>query len=410
MDSSHKQGSVLGGILLISGCCIGAGMLGLPVISASIGFFPSLLMFFLVWAFMFVTGLLLLEVSLWYPSEVGIITMAKRTLGSFGQVVGWILFLFLFYSLMVAYIAGSGALVSDFLWNFSAYRIPHWAGSLGFILLFGALIYLGTGTVDRFNRLLMIGLILTYGILVGMGLGSVKFENLEYRNWKASLFVIPVMVVSFGYHNLIPSMKTYLQGDRKKLLLTLFFGSLIPLVVYLLWQLIIMGIVPLQTFTEALNNEELATQALVSTVGASWLALVADYFAFFSIVTSFLAVALSLVDFLADGCSIKKTSGRKVLLCCLALAPPFFFSLWQPMIFLSAITYAGAFGAVVLFGILPVLMVWSGRYRMGKKETLVPGGKFTLLVILLFSLMVISTKLADSLHWIDIKGYYDFTN
>jgi len=256
----------------------------------------------------------------------------------------------------------------------------------------------------------MIGLIATYCVLIGMGIEKVKFEYLEYQNWKASMFVIPVMVISFGYHNLIPSMKTYLGGDRKRLFWTLFLGSLLPLVIYLLWQIIIMGIVPLQTFKTALDNEELATRALVNTVGVSWLAIIAEYFGFFSIVTSFLAVALSLVDFLADGFGIKKTAGGKVNLCSMALAPPFLFSLWQPHIFLSALNYAGAFGAVILFGILPACMVWSGRYWLEKKQFLVPGGRLTLIVILLFSLAVVSTKFADIMHWIDIKRFYDFSN
>ncbi len=41
-----NKNNLLGGILLIAGCCIGAGMLGLPVLSALAGFTPSLFMFF----------------------------------------------------------------------------------------------------------------------------------------------------------------------------------------------------------------------------------------------------------------------------------------------------------------------------------------------------------------------------
>jgi tyrosine-specific transport protein len=42
----NKPGSIFGGVLLIAGSCIGAGMLGLPIITGIAGFFPSLLMFF----------------------------------------------------------------------------------------------------------------------------------------------------------------------------------------------------------------------------------------------------------------------------------------------------------------------------------------------------------------------------
>ncbi|MEI8125905.1 MAG: aromatic amino acid transport family protein, partial [Parachlamydiaceae bacterium] len=48
--------------------------------------------------------------------------------------------------------------------------------------------------------------------------------------------------------------------------------------------------------------------------------------------------------------------------------------------------YAGAFGAVTLFGILPALMVWAGRYnKKFATQTFVPGGKIVLLGIILLS-------------------------
>ncbi|MFI5344566.1 MAG: aromatic amino acid transport family protein, partial [Chlamydiales bacterium] len=139
----HKQGSLLGAILLIAGCCIGAGMLGLPVLSGMAGFKPSLLMFFICWLFMAATGILLLEVNLWYKEEIHIVSMAERTLGKFGKITSWLVFLFLFYSLMVAYIAASGSLVADFITDNFSLSMPHAIGSLIFSLLFGCLLYLG---------------------------------------------------------------------------------------------------------------------------------------------------------------------------------------------------------------------------------------------------------------------------
>ena len=43
---NEKSGSVLGGMLLIAGSCIGAGMLGLPILTGLSGLMPSLFMFF----------------------------------------------------------------------------------------------------------------------------------------------------------------------------------------------------------------------------------------------------------------------------------------------------------------------------------------------------------------------------
>lgn len=396
-----KSGSLLGAILLIAGCCIGAGMLGLPVISALAGFKPSLLMFLVSWLFMTTTALLLLEVNIWFSSEVSIISMAGRTLGIGGKIISWLCFLFLFYALGVAYIAGSGELIANFVQEVANLTIPNWIGSLMISLLFGLFVYLGTHAVDLFNRLLMAGLITTYLGLVALGSSHVNSANLKHADWSAAAFVLPVMIISFGFHNLIPSLSTYLRWDVKRLRLAIICGSALALGVYILWEWLILGLVSLQKkgdIHQVLSEGEMATHFLKEAVGSSWVVNVAQYFAFFAIVTSFLGNSLSFVDFLADGLRIKKNHWGKLFLCILVIAPPFIFSLIYPHIFLSALNYAGAFGAVVLFGILPALMVWSGRYyrRLGQKE-LVPGGKWTLGAIICFAVWMILLQFVDVL-------------
>lgn len=396
MENVHsmRKGSLLGGMLLVAGCCIGAGMLGLPVLSAQAGFQPSMLMFFACWAFMLCTGLLLLEVNLWYGGGISLITMAKRTLGLQGQIATWLVFLFLFYSLMVAYIAASGSLITDFLQDLTGYQGHPGVGGLFFCLFFGILLYLGTGAMDWFNRLLMLGLVLSYVMLVGVGASHVQPELLQHRDWFAVTAVIPVLIVSFGFHNLVPSLTTYFHGDVKSLKWALILGSAIPLIIYVLWEWLILGIVPLQEFQVALDQGEIATEALKNAVGTSWVVDVAQLFAFFAIVTSFLSVALSFVDFLADGLKIKKTPKGKMILALLVLAPPYLCASLYPSIFLSALSIAGGFGAVILFGILPVLMVWKGRYtqQLGLPQ-LVPGGKPLLMGIMALSIGVIFLQL-----------------
>jgi tyrosine-specific transport protein len=391
MDAhSIHRGSLLGGILLVAGCCIGAGMLGLPVLSAQAGFQPSLVMFVICWLFMLYTGLLLLEVNLWYGGEISIITMAERTLGRGGKIVSWLVFLFLFYSLMVAYVAASGSLITDFIGDMTGHYWHHGIGSLLFSMLFGVLLYLGIGAVDWFNRLLMLGLMLSYIILVGVGTSHVQPTLLQHRDWTAATMVIPAVIISFGFHNLIPSLTTYFHGDAKSLKWVIIVGSAIPLMIYLVWEWLILGIVPLQNFQVALDQGEIATEALKNAVGVSWVVDIAQAFAFFAIVTSFLSVSLSFVDFLADGLKIKKTPKGKVILTLLVLGPPFLCALLYPTIFLIALNTAGGFGAVILFGILPALMAWKGRYTQKLAlPQLVPGGKPLLIAVMAFALWVI---------------------
>lgn len=395
------QGSVIGAILLIAGCCTGAGMLGLPILTAFAGFVPSIVLFVISWLFMTTTGLLLLEVNLWFREEVSIVSMAQRTMGAIGRWISWGTFLFLFYSLMVAYIAASGDLLGDFVTASLDIALPSGVGSLLCVLFFGLMIYFGTAVVDHCNRLLMFGLILAYVAMVVMGAPHVESHHLQYANWRAALYIVPPMVISFGYHNLVPSLTTYLGHERRRLVISIVVGTLIPLICYVIWEWLILGIVPIEGeggFRQALDEGAIATHALKNAVGSAWVVTAAQYFAFFAIVTSFLAVALSFVDFLADGLHVIKDHKGKALLCLLTLIPPLVFGFIYPGIFLTALNYAGAFGAVILFGILPAWMVWVGRYRFGMRDQMiVPGGRPVLLLVIFFSVAVVFVQLMDEL-------------
>lgn len=380
---------LLGITLLMAGSCIGAGMLALPVVTGLAGFVPAVVVFVVGWLFMTTTALLLLEVNVWLGSHVSIVSMAGRTLGKIGQAAAWILFCYLFYLLLIAYAAGSGALVADFWEDYTGQIIPQWVGGLCCTVIFGVLIYFGTKVVDYVNRLLMVGLALTYLLMLGIGAPQIRTELLGYFNWELMWIGAPVVVIAFGLHNMIPTATRYLHANMRQLRIAVIAGTTLPLLGYLLFELVILGLVPADQIAASAARGDLVGQVLRESVGLGWVTVVVQYFSFFAIVTSFLAQALSLVHFLADGFHAPNSRVARIGLVVLAVVPPFIASLYNPRIFIQALELAGAFGAVVLFGIMPALMVWVARYR--KKaivERAMFGGRPLLVVVILFSLFV----------------------
>ncbi len=393
-DEHQKKGSLPGSILLIAGCCIGAGMLGLPVSTAEAGFWPSTIMFFLAWIFMMSTGLLLLEVNLSFHKEVNLITMAHKTLGNAGRAAAWFLFVFLFYSIMVSYSAGGGELFADLIELTFGFPVSRSVGSVVFVGFFGLIIYYGTFAVDRINRFLMAGLIATFFLLLVLGLPHVRPELYSYYNPIQSIWALPVMIVSFGYHNLIPSLTTYLKFDPKRMRKAIIFGSAIPLICNVLWERLILGLISPESFAASSDKGTMVTHALKEASANVFVTEIAGYFAFFAIITSFIGVALSFVDFLADGFNLKKDRQSKLISCSLVLVPPLVFALINPDIFVTALRYAGGFGAVILFGVLPCLMVLSGRYKKKLWDLhLLPGGKPVLFLVMFFGISVFVIQL-----------------
>jgi tyrosine-specific transport protein len=61
-------------------------------------------------------------------------------------------------------------------------------------------------------------------------------------------------------------------------------------------------------------------------------------------------------------------------------------ALVYPGLFITALRYAGGISCALLFGLLPPLMVWVGRYvkKYQKEHHQLPGGKIVLAMIILF--------------------------
>jgi len=341
----------MSGTLLIAGTTIGAGMLGIPLVTAKAGFLPALGITTAVWLFMMATGFLYLE-------GANVLSMSRRFLGRSGKWLAGAVYLFLYYCLMVAYFAAGAPILGfvlglgDSLWGYLAYGA-----------LFGTIVVFGIKTVDRINYILMIAMFLSYAALVGIGLPEVHSERFISQDWSKVVFAAPILFSAFGFHNVIPSLTTYFDRNVRVLRKSIFFGTLIPLAVYLIWQWLIIGVVPESAIEQALHEGKPATAALQSLVHSPWIGTTGRFFAFFAIITSMLGVAFSLVDFLADGMELKaKQSSTRAFLCLLVFLPPFLFSAIDPKIFVTAIGFAGGFGEAFLNGLLPVALVWVGRY------------------------------------------------
>lgn len=379
-DENKAQGSLLGATLLIAGCCIGAGMLGMPLSTVKAGFAPTMITFLLSWLYMLVAGLVLLEVALRFPDETNMAEMARKYFGRLGEAVVFLLMLFLMYALMTAYSAVSGPLIAKYL------PISADTGSTLFAAALFIALGLGTKALDYFNRLFMVGLVLSYLGLVFLGLPQIDIENLKGGSVEEAFYITPILIIAFGFHNLIPSLVRYLGRDVKRLRLSILLGSVIPLGIYLVWEIVILGLIEDKSSNLISVNELLEKAAHVS-----WITPLIALFAFFAITTSFMGNALSVLDFLSDQVGGKKTVLKRIVLTALTVIPPVVVAFYNPDIFLAALTFAGSFSAVLLFGVIPAMMSWKGKSE--SKVYQVKGGLLPLLFLVLFGFFVMGLSL-----------------
>jgi tyrosine-specific transport protein len=348
----------IGAVLLITGTTTGAGMLALPVITSFGGLFPSICVFLLCWILMLLSAFFFLDVNLAVPGEANLISMAGRTLGKTGKVISWILYLLLLYSLLAAYISASAPLFHKAIFSLSGLTPPDWLSRFCLPIALGGFLYLGTRGVDFINRILMLGFGISYVFLIGFAPSSINASFLLHADFSASLISIPVVLTAFGYHIIIPSLTTYLKHDAKLLRLAIIWGSIIPIIIYLFWQVIVLGVVPQGLLSRAWLLGLSATEPLAATLSNPIIAKAALFFSFFAIVTSFLGVSLSLSDFLTDGLKIKKTWEGRLIAFCLTFIPPIVFVFTYGRGFYLALQYAGEIVAILL-GILPSIMAYK---------------------------------------------------
>jgi tyrosine-specific transport protein len=393
----HSMGHVVGGTLLIAGTAMGVGMLALPVATGPSGFVPSFTAYLICWAFMLCTGLLLVEVSLWMPKDTSFISMAEKLLGPFGKGVFWAVYLFLFLTVMIAHAVGGGAVLAEV----TDTSLPSWLPTLIYTAVLAPVVYLGAHSVDRLNIFLISGVILCYLAFIFVSYDQVQPALLKYARWEKAWISLPILFTAFTYQVIIPTLMNYMDRNVKKVRLAIFFGSLIPLAIYLIWEVLILGIVPAEGpggLIEAGQNGETAVAPLKQYVDSPHLFQIGKYFAFFALTTSFIPLALSFFDFLADGLKWQKKGSKRVLLILAVFGVPLLIAITNPTIFLTALSFAGGISCALLFGLMPPLLVWSGRYihrYTGHRQ--LPGGKPLLLGLMIFALLILVGQVAQHL-------------
>ncbi|MEZ8744948.1 aromatic amino acid transport family protein [Vibrio sp. 10N.261.49.A5] len=357
-----NKSKVFGSTLIIAGTTIGAGMLALPLASAGIGFSTSLFLMLGLWALMAFTALLMVELHQFAESDATLHTLAHTILGTKGKWIASFAVMFLFYALCAAYIAGGGAQFNQRISDIAGIELNGQVTTLLFTLLVAGVVTIGTHSVDKVNRVLF-GLKLIAMVLVLSFLApNITSQYLMSMPLHQGLIVaaIPVVFTSFGFHGSIPSIVRYLDGDVRSLRKVMIIGSALPLVIYVFWQSVTLGVVSQE---QLLSDTSLGALliSLSQTVHQSNLSLIVGVFADLALLTSFIGVSLGLFEFMGDSLSKKLGNAKRVKTAAITFLPPLGFALFYPQGFIMALGYA-AIALSVLAILLPTVMVYKVRY------------------------------------------------
>lgn len=166
---------LLGGIFLIAGTSIGAGMIGIPIKILGISFNTSIIIFLLSWFIIFIASIAMLEISFWFNNNENIMSITKNIYGKKHAAIISTLYILFFYSLIIAYISGSCSMISDTS-NYKSNIII----KLIFIVPFFLINFYGITLIDKINKVFF----LSNNIIFNISVSNYFYKKFKYRSIK----------------------------------------------------------------------------------------------------------------------------------------------------------------------------------------------------------------------------------
>ncbi|WP_035387478.1 amino acid permease [Ferrimonas senticii] len=398
---TKKMPSILGGAMIIAGTAVGAGMFALPVYSAGMWFSVSMALLLFCCFCAYTTSLYMIEAGQHYPEGASFTTIAADTLGPLGKLFATGCVAFVSFILCYAYISGGSSIVAQVAADMGM-NLSHSSAAVLFAVVFATLVIAGSRVVDKVSVIMLGGMVLTFfgstSMLTVSADADKLFPALPFSDSLSYLWVaIPLLVTSFGVHSTVPSLAKHYNKDMQRVRLAVLLGMLLTLLVYVVWQLAIMGNVGREQFS-AIIAEGGNVATLISAVGQSTDVTGVEsalmVFGNLALASSFIGVALGLQDLVKDFFKLGDSLKHSLVAGVITFLPPAIGGALAPNGFITAIGYA-ALAAVVFVLILPPMMARVLRQRGQQGQFQVAGGMARLNLVFGFGVLAL---VAETLH------------
>lgn len=360
---------LIGAVCLVAGTAIGAGMFALPMTLAKLGLAPTLLIMIATWLVMYYSALINLELNLRTGSGMPLGALGRFYKGRAAEIVGALCLLLLTYALLSAYLYGGTSILYVMIQNFTGRSFEFSTIMLFYTAGLMGLLAFALHHVEKVNRVLFCALLGLVGIMMialfkKASLSSLPLLESGISNLSSWTVALPTVFTSFGFQVIFHTLTTYCDKDARRLKKAFFWGSFIPLIVYVLWTLSVLG--SLYRGNLALYHEiikggvEVGTlmEGLSQIMYGSYLKLLTWIISILAIFTSAIGVSLGLIDtwkhkFKKGQHEIDRVHFGTL---CLTLIPPFFVALFVPNAFIKALGFAGMILAIIAI-LLPIYLL-----------------------------------------------------
>lgn len=392
-----KEGKVikrLEAMYTIAGTMIGAGILALPSSMAISGFPPGLFAMLVIGFLSILTALYVVEAFLRTEGDLHMPALAQRYFGKPGLMVMFIGILIYVYGALAGYLSAGGNLI----YELSGGTIPFWAGTIIYFVVSTTIVFFGLHMAGWTELILFSIMIVFVFIIAGMAWPHANPELLVAADWSSLPAIFGIVLFAYVCHVVIPTVAGGMKHDKKGLIIATIAGMGLPMLIYVLWSVIFMAVIPqgeagvvvpateTVTLAQAKHYGQPSTIPLGHLIGGTVI-VIGSIFAILSTFTSYLGFGLSMTDCWIDLLKNFRRNLPRVAAILLSVLIPFILALTNPGSFLAGIDIAGMYGGSLFGGILPPLLLLAAR-KKGERSTSfrVPGGSWLPIIVLLFFL------------------------
>lgn len=370
--SGHSSGNVFSAVALLIGTAIGAGIFGLPYVISQSGYLVGIIYIIGLGIVSTVVNLAFGEVVLSTEGTHQFPKYVEKYLGARWKIIAIIITFLGFYGALIAYAIEIGNLLHAVL-------SPHWGGdsmvyTMTFYTVMCLALFIGLRAIANVEKVMVIAIIALVILLASIGIPHIEVEHLTTFSPAAMFLPYGVVLFAFGAASAIPDMKNVLQDNKQKLRKAIIIGSLLPVIIYIVFVTIVVGITGPATTGSAVTGlgERLGSATLV--FGA--------VFGIMAMTTSFLSLGLVLKEiFIYD---LKRSALTSWLLVSI---PPAIIVMLGLVSFIQILGISGA-----LLGGVNGVVLMRMHYHMKKKRDRIPEytiSQSTLLHIVVYGLFIL---------------------
>lgn len=333
------------------GTAIGAGIFGLPYVFSKAGFFPAVMMTFLLGVLMLICNLMYGEIMLRTNNHCRLVGCADRYLGKHGRRFAAFSSFLSLYAGNLVYIILSGMFLSPLLSPYLGG--DEFAYSTAVFLLVSLVTYFNFRIFSAVESVMVVLLLL---LIVAIAWRS--FPYIDPQNYMTSdihQFFLPfgAILFSLGASSAVPAMIHTISERQERIAKAITWGTVSYTAIYVVFIAAILGVTGAATSQESFSGLSLFIGDGVITAGY--------LLGFLAVITSYLTSNVALLEIFRYDYKLEKNLSWLA-----ASLLPFIFFLIGYRDFIWIITFAGSITGG-LIGILVILIFYHAKEKGEKK-------------------------------------------